>query len=197
MNPKKQKFVNYFGYGSNRDLAMMAAMVGRKKISGVPAKMLGHILCIQSSKDISGKVLKTAPFPSSPRAIVTKCFDKNFELYITKPKAHAVTYGTLWKLTPQEVELVRDWELLDFGMQEDMKVMVVDNKGKMMHAYTHGSLSSRLPINRIVEGDDYEDYLVPKKKILNVAVKSRQEYFDRLKKDKQKSSKDKKKYKKG
>ncbi len=184
MKQKKHKFINYFGYGSNRDLAMMAAMVGRKNISGVPARLLGYALCIQKIKDISGKVLKTAPSPRSPREILTNCFDNKFELYIIKPKAHAITYGTLWKLTPREVDLVKDWEMLAFGMQEDINAVVVDHKGKTIPAYTHGSLSPRLPINRIVEGDDYEIYLVPKKKILNVAVVSRKEYLEGLRKKK-------------
>jgi hypothetical protein len=162
----------------------MAAMVGRKRISGLPAKLLGYALCIQKINDISAKVLKTAPSPRSPREILTTCFDKKFELYIIKPKAHAVTYGTLWKLTPKEIDLVKDWEMLAFGMQEDINGVVIDHKGKKILAYTHGSLSTRLSINRIVEGDDYEIYLVPKKKILGVAVVSRKEYLEGLRKKK-------------
>jgi len=172
--------LNYFGYGTNRDLEMMAAMIGREKIEGQPGKLLGFELCIQKINDIPGEVLKTSPVESSPREIIVSCFDENFELYIIRPKINGVTYGTIWQLTEEENDLVREWEMLDFGMQEDIKAMAMDSQGKVINVTTHGSLSQSLPINRVVEGDDYEDYLVSKEKILEVARKTRQEYFERI-----------------
>lgn len=156
-----KKMLNYFGYGTNRNLDMMAAMIGRKKIKGIPGKLLGHVLCIQRVEDISAKVVKTAPAPISPRDIIKREYGDSFELYITRPKKNGFAYGRIWKITPDEYELVRNWELLDFGMQHDIKGVAIDSKGRKMNVITHGALSPKAPINRIVEGDDYDDYIVP------------------------------------
>jgi len=175
-----KQLLNYFGYGTNRTLDMMAAIIGRKEIEGIYGKLLGFELCIQKIDDIPDKILQTAPFPSSPRKIISECFNNDFELYIIRPREKAITYGIIWKITQQEYELVRDWELLEFGMQEDVKAVAIDAKGKIINVITHGSLSSKMPMDRVVEGNDYEDYLVPKKDILEVAEKSRKEYLERI-----------------
>lgn len=172
--------LNYFGYGTNRDLAMMAAMIGREKIEGQPGKLLGFELCIQKINDIPGEVLKTSPVQTSPREIIVACFDENFELYIIRPKINGLTYGTIWQLTEAEYDLVREWEMLEFGMQEDIKAIAMDSEGRVINVITHGSLSPSLPINRVIEGNDYEDYLVSKEKILAVAETTRKEYFERI-----------------
>jgi len=171
----------YFGYGTNRDLDMMAAMIGRKNIIGEPGRLIGYELCIQKVEHIPGEIIASAPAPLSPREIVTKAFDENFELYIIKPNANAETYGTIWQMTPEEYELVREWELLEFGMQEDIKAMAMDSKGNIINVVTHGSLSTATPIDRCIVGETYEDYIVPKKDILQVAERVRLEYIKRMK----------------
>ncbi|MFA7209239.1 MAG: hypothetical protein WC120_03050 [Parcubacteria group bacterium] len=172
----KKQLLDYFGYGTNRDLEMMSAMVGREKIEGVKGKLLGFELCVQKIDDIPGEIIGTAPSRLSPREIVSKAFDDNFELYIIRPKVNAVTYGTIWKLTEEEYGLVRDWELLEYGMQEDIKAIAMDSEGKIVNIITHGSLSPDMPADRVIENGDYEDYLVPKDAILKVAARDYEEY---------------------
>lgn len=92
----EKQFINYFGYGSNRDLAMLAAIIGRDEIEGIKGKMLGHELCVQKLNNIPDLVLPTAPVPQSPRFILQREFGDNFELYVTRPKLDGVTYGTIW-----------------------------------------------------------------------------------------------------
>ncbi|MDZ4385529.1 MAG: hypothetical protein U0944_03890 [Candidatus Moranbacteria bacterium] len=166
----EKRILNYFGYGTNRDLEMMAAMIGRRDIEGKKGRLLSFELCIQKASDIADKILETAPTKTSPREIVTSTFDENFELYIIRPKENAITYGTIWKLTKEEYGLVRDWELLDFGMQEDIKAVAMDEDGKVINVITHGSMSPNMPASRVIEGPDYEDYIVPKEAILKVAA---------------------------
>jgi len=173
--------LHYFGYGTNRDLDMMAAMIGRKEIIGEPGRLIGYELCIQKTEHIPGKPLASAPAPVSPQEIVTKAFDENFELYIIRPNANVETYGTIWQLTPEEYEFVREWELLEFGMQEDIKAMAIDLKGNIVNVVTHGSLSTSTPVDRCIMGDTYEDYIVPKNEILEVAERVRLEYIERMK----------------
>lgn len=165
----KEKFINYFGYGTNRDLDMMVSMIGRDNIEGSPGMLKGHELCIQKVNDIYGEIKEGAPSEISPRKIIEKAFGPTFELFVTRPNADGETYGTIWKITPEEYEYVRNWELLDFGMQEDIKAIATNEKEQIINVQTHGLLDPKGPINRVIKGGDYEDYLVPKKDILKIA----------------------------
>ena len=161
---------------------MMAAIIGREKIDGAPARLLGFELVVQKTNDISNEIIKTAPIPASPRQIVEKAFDKNFELYIIRPRINGVTFGTIWQIKEKEYQLVREWELLDFGMQQNIHAIAVGSKNTLINVVTHGTLNRRAFINRTIEGNDYDNYLVMKDKILKVATRVREEYLARLSK---------------
>jgi hypothetical protein len=182
MNNLKSEVVKYFGYGTNRDHDMMAAMIGRDNLVGESGKLLGYDLCIQKMEHIPDVVLTNAPVAISPKTIVSQ-FGPEFELYIVRPNSNGITYGTIWDISPEEYDLVREWELLDFGMQQDLPpAEAVNEKGEKITVTTHGSLDPALPIDRIVTGDNYEDYLIPKADILRVAVEARRQYFERIQK---------------
>ncbi len=172
------EYIPYFGYGTNRDHDMMAAMIGRDSLEGAKGIVRDYELVIQGLEHIPDKILPTAPAPKSPREIMGSSLSADARLYIIRPKKGAVTYGTIWQITPKEYEIVRDWELLDFGMQEDMKVEAETETGEKMIAQTHGSTDPNLPIIETVEGPDYEDYLVPKDMILSVARQVNKEFLD-------------------
>lgn len=175
----ESEMIQYFGYGTNRNYDMMVHMVGRESIEGIPAKMPGYELCIQKLNDISNEVMKDAPAPQSPREIVRGAFNEDFELYIIRPNADTETYGTIWYLTPNELKLVHEWELLEFGMQEVIKGMAIGENGQMFSVDTHGTLNPNAPIDRVIEGKDYDDYIISKDEILKVADRVRKEYLER------------------
>lgn len=181
--------VAYFGYGTNRDHDMMAAMIGRDHIWGVKATLPGYELAIQSLERIPDKILPTAPVPRSPREIMKTALGEKAELYIIRPNPKGVTHGTVWQLTSEEYEMVRDWELLDFGMQEDLAGEARTESGDNIHVQTHGSKDPGLPVDRVVEGKDYEDYIVPRQAILETARRVHREFMERVSQvDSQKTS---------
>ena len=146
------KTIPYFGYGTNRDHDMMAAMIGRNNLSGVEGIVFDYELGVQNLEHIPNKILPTAPASRSPREIMKTALGDDAKLYIIRPKTGATTYGTIWQITPEEYEMVRDWELLDFGMQEDIKVMAQTKTGKKITAQTHGSNNSKLPMSMVITG---------------------------------------------
>lgn len=174
------KTISYFGYGTNRDHDMMAAMIGRNNLSGTRGVISDYELVIQNLEHISNKILPTAPVPRSPREIMKTALSDDAKLYIIRPKTGATTYGTIWQITPREYEMVRDWELLDFGMQEDMKVSAQTENGKKITVQTHGSNDPNLLIAIAIKGGDYENYLVPKEKILETARRVNNEFRERM-----------------
>lgn len=171
----------YFGYGTNRDHDMMAAMIGREAIEGVKAYVPDYELVIQNLEHISDTVLPTAPFPASPRKILGDALGEEAKLYIIRPSIGEKTYGTVWYMSPEEYEMVRDWELLDFGMQEDMTTeAVILETGEKISVQTHGSTNPQLPMDHMVSGEAYEDYIVSKDRILETARRVNKEFRERL-----------------
>lgn len=174
------KNIPYFGYGTNRDHDMMAAMIGRNNLSGVKGIIFDYELVIQNLEHIPDKILPTAPVARSPREIMKTALGDNAKLYIIRPKPGAITYGTIWQITPEEYEMVWDWELLDFGMQEDMQVLGQTETGKKITVQTHGSNDPNLPMGIAITGEDYQDYVVPKEEILETARRVNKEFRERM-----------------
>lgn len=168
MNNKQ--IIKYFGYGSNKDLDMMIHMVGRKDLKGEAGKLFGYELCIQKIENIRNIVPKPDILPLSPRDIIRKGFGDSFELYMSRPKADGVIYGTIWDLTPEEINRVKNWELVDFGMQEEVNAMAMDSKGNMIQVETQAVIDPPAEIDRVVTDlENYPSYIAPRDKMLEIA----------------------------
>ncbi len=181
-----QKHVTYFGYGSNKDLEMMQAMIGRKEIKGEKGRLDGYELCAQNIDHIRDIVLPTAPVPKSPRQIIKESFEgQNFDLFVCRrnPKAHIM--GTIWYITPEELEFVNNWELVDFGMYELAQVKIKNEAGKMVDCVTQVLEKEPIEIDQVLDGDNYDPYIFDKDMMLNRAVLVRNEYIELMKKLKQ------------
>lgn len=173
--------VKYFAYGSNRNLEMIAAIIGRHKIVGEKAVLPGFELCIQKIDQIASAVLPDAPAPISPQKTIRDIFGDDFELYIMRINPKGKVHGTIWDISPEEREMVRDWEMLDYGMQNDVKSQAINTDGKKIDVVAEGLTNREIEVDRVVEGDQYDDFIVSKQKIIDVANKSRQEYLSSLK----------------
>lgn len=171
--------VSYFAYGANRDPRMMAAITGNQSLIGIPAVLEGYQLCIQRLDQIPDIVFPTSPAPISPRDLLKQSWPETFESYIIKPKKGSKVHGNLYKLTPQERELVRDWELIDFGWYKDEKGIAVTSDGKKVDVVTEG-LRQDQEVDREVLGEDYNPWLNSPEDFERVAEKSRREFFERM-----------------
>jgi len=172
-----QKIAKYFGFGTNKDFDMMAHMVGNFDLKGEPGKLLGYELCIQNLNQIRDIIPPDSPVKSSPQAMIRKSFGDSFDLYVSRPKEGAVIYGTIWDLTPRELELVREWELVDYGMQEDAKAMAVNSKGEIIQVITQSLLKEPRDVDRIISEENYDAYVAPKEEMLKMADKVRADYL--------------------
>lgn len=175
------KTIKYFGYGSNADKDMMVHMVGREDLRGEPGKLIGYQLCIQSLDQIRDIILPTSPLKESPRQIVRGGFGDKFDLFIAVPKPDAITYGTIWDLTPDEIDLVKNWELVDFGMQEEVQAMAMNSKGELIQVETQAVIDPPAEYYTIIEDNDYPRYIVDREKMLKRADETREDYLKMLK----------------
>ena len=151
MQNQQTQEILYFGYGTNRDRDMMVAMIGRDDLLGEPGKLLGYELCVQGLKDIPGTVVENAPALFSPREIVERALGSLFELYIIRPSPSNATCGTIWHLTIEDLNLVYEWELLEFGMQEKIMATAINSRGEEVHVETHGVLNPDAPVGRVIK----------------------------------------------
>ncbi|OGE31668.1 hypothetical protein A2631_00785 [Candidatus Daviesbacteria bacterium RIFCSPHIGHO2_01_FULL_44_29] len=176
MDDSTKTIVKYFGYGSNADRDMMVHMVGREDLKGEPGKLIGYQLCIQTLDQIRDIVPEASPVKTSPREMIRQTYGDSFELFIAIPKPDAVAYGTIWDLTPEEVNLVKEWELVDYGMQEEVNAMAMDSAGNLIQVETQAVLDPPGEFDRVVEGNDYPRYIADRDAMLREADKARLSY---------------------
>jgi hypothetical protein len=174
--------VLYFGFGTNKDLAMMEHMIGRNKIEGTSGVLIGYEVCIQRTDQFRTEIPPTTPYPVSPRDLILKSWGPKFEMYVSRPNPIGLAYGTIWTITPEELELVREWELVDYGAQEDAWGIAIDEDENKHEVVTQSFMRPPIDIDRVVEGKNYPAYIWPKEVMLKRADELREQYL-RLKAD--------------
>jgi hypothetical protein len=160
---------------------MMAAIFGRKNISHEEATLQGYELCIQTVKDVSDKVLPTCPFNVSPRDILIKNRGLDFELYTIRPSRKKNLQGTVWYVSEQEYEYLRNYELIDFGLSEDIAAKAITDDGDLINVRTYGLVKNVNNITRVVKSD-YRRPEIPKREKIKKAIQFRKNYLKRMKK---------------
>ncbi len=173
------KKILYFAYGANRDIRMMKAITGSQELVGQPGVLKGYALCVQKLNQVPDVVSETAPVPVSPRALLKESWPDTFESYIIKPDPGGEVAGTIWELTPLQRELVRDWEMVDFGWYGDINAEAVTQDGLVVNVQTEG-LRDGQEVDREVDGHNYETWLNNPADFERVAEKARREYLERL-----------------
>jgi len=183
MKDEQNCTIKYFGCGTNRDPEMMEHMIGRKNIKGESGKLFGFDLCIQKATQFRDEIPENSPADISPRDIILQVWGPDFEMYVSRPNPDAIISGTIWHITPDELELIREWELVDYGAQEEAKGIAINSKGETVEVITQSFLKSQPEIDRVVDSDNYEPYIASKKDMLRKADEVRFEYLDLKKKN--------------
>ncbi len=182
MQLQDKDMLYYFGFGTNKDLAMMQHMIGRDDIEGRPGKLLGYEVCIQKTSQFRTEIPPKTPLKKSPRDLIIASWGPDFEMYVSRPNPNAVAHGTIWKITLEELELVREWEIVDYGAQEDGCGTAVNEKGESFKVITQSFMKEPYEIDRVVVGSDYEPYIWSKEAMLKKADEVRLQYLDFKKK---------------
>ena len=174
--------INYFGFGTNQDLEMMEHMIGRKNIKGDHGKLIGYEITIQKASQFRTEIPPTSPLQGmSAKDLMVKSWGDDFEMFTSRPNPEAVAYGTIWYITPEELELVREWELVDYGCQEDAYGTAITDDGRLIEVITQSFLKPA-DIDRVITGDDYEPYIWNKEAMLKKADEVRIAYLELMQK---------------
>jgi hypothetical protein len=175
--------VLYAGYGANRDPAMIEAIIGEAPNLLTNSRLIlqNVELCVQRVDQTPDVVVPGAPAPLSIREILEDPGNwgpnSGFETYTIRRKQGGLVLASLFKLTQEQRALVAEWEMIPYGWYEEMSV-IGNVWGVTLGADTEG-LRQGQEIDRVVDGINYETYLIDPAKMHEVAVKTRKEYYER------------------
>ncbi|OGK43666.1 hypothetical protein A2957_02860 [Candidatus Roizmanbacteria bacterium RIFCSPLOWO2_01_FULL_38_11] len=175
-------YVKYFGFGTNKDLDMMVHMVGRSDLVGEPGRLIGFDVCIQKSREMREEIPETSPLKIPPKDLIIQNWGPDFDMFVSRPNPNGIAYGTIWDLTQDEIDLVKEWEAVDYGVQDEVWAIAIDSKGHFVQVETQTLLKPTDKIDRIITGEDYDPYIAPKKSMLDLADDIRIRYLERKKK---------------
>jgi hypothetical protein len=173
----------YAGYGANRDLEMITAIVGdAPKVVGSVA-IQGVELCVQTQDQITRDISDTAPAPLSPKQVIDRAWGEKsgFETYAIRPQQSSSVNATLFELTQMQRDLIAEWELVEFGWYNQMSVSVVLEDGSQVQAVTEGFAEGQ-DVDRVIDGNNYETFLADPVAMFSTAEKARLDYLEQLEK---------------
>lgn len=172
MKKLNNKNIIFFSYVKGDDKELMAAIFGRQNIHHENAILQGYELCIQTAKDITGEILPTCTFSKSPRQILTEKRGPNFELYTIRPNPNKNIRGVIWYVNNEEYEHLREYELIDCGMSEDIVAKAITDKGETIKVRTYGLDKNIDSITKVVD-EDYVRPEISKKEKIKTATQMR------------------------
>lgn len=181
MKKNNENIIKYFSCVTNSNIDMLAAIFGRRNLLHEKATLQGYELCIQTINEIRDVVPKNSPLKISPREIIKRGFGPSFNLYVLRANPESNLRGTIWYVSPQEYEFLRDWELIDMGMQDDIiDAIAITDKGESIYVRTHGLVKNPKKVAKVVD-INYGTFIAPKKSMLKNARRARREFIERMK----------------
>ena len=166
----QDKFL-FFGYGPTRDSRVMQALTGNKDLVGHEAVLKGYKLNLQTLNQV----------PKSPREILKESFPDGFEFFVVSPDENKEVAGTVWELTAQERDLIRDFELIDLGWYKDSRGKAQTSDGKELDVEV-AALREEQKVSREVDGIHHEVWFNCKPEdFMRVAEKAQREFLEKNK----------------
>lgn len=102
----------YFGFGTNKDMAMMQHMIGREDIAGVPGRLLGYEVCIQKARQMRTLVPPTSPVSKTPRQLIIDNWYDDFPMFVSRPNPSVLHMERFGRLPQKKCSLCATGKLL-------------------------------------------------------------------------------------
>lgn len=160
-----RNLIKFFSYVVKEKMEGLKALFGRKKLLYEDAVLQGYELCIQTPKDLSDVVPKNSPLNMSPREIIRKNFGENYELYTVRANPKKTVPGKIWYISPEEFEYLREWEMIDYGMSEDIVAKAMTEDRDLVTVRTYGLVKNPEKITKIIDPSYIREEMPAKKKL--------------------------------
>ena len=179
-----KNLVKFFSYVVRENVEGLHALFGRRNLLYEDAVLQGHELCIQTPKDLSNAVPKNSPLSKSPREIITEKFGESYELYAIRANPNKTISGKIWYISPEEFEYLREWEMIDAGMSDDIVAKAMTEDGDLITVRTYGLVKEPNKITKVVDSN-YIREEIPTKEKLARKKQVRLDYIARKKAEKE------------
>ena len=83
----------------------------------------------------------------------------------------------IWYLTPEEFDLAHKGELIEEGMQEDLKGLAVTEEGEFKSVIVNGLQRPPFEVDHVVYKDVYVPYVAPVDQMHKFADESRDKFL--------------------
>lgn len=140
----------FFGYGANKSRSKIQQIIKRDPGTGIGAVLEGYTLNTQSLNNI----------PENPRKIIFQLYGSEFKSYSIK-KGDGIVLGVIWETTPEELELIKDWESVG-TWRELIEVDVKSSANQIIKVVTEKSHDT-YPTDFIVDGLLYDVFAFTQK----------------------------------
>lgn len=174
----KEGMILFFGCGTHREMEMMAYIIGtdfEERFVG-SATLKDFVLCIQDISHIpDDNILDSETEHLSVRRIIRNNWGEDFLNYVAKPKSGGSIHGSIWKLTEEEYQVLRYWELVDYGWYDEADVEVSLHSGGIAKCRTV-CLRDGHGVAKEVTTLEYNPWLQEKHYYKKIAKQSRKLY---------------------
>lgn len=173
--------IRYGAYGANRNEDLMNALTGSMNLSWYGARFIGYELCLQALGDISDEPVPGLPEELTPRKIIERTWGPGFRAYGMRRAAGKVVVGAVYYLTPLERDVVKEWEMQELGwhVEEPVEATPTSSKAPVFTQLVSDLLPADQPIQRVVNGRNYPDFLNDEDETLERAAQTRLDFLAR------------------
>ena len=175
----KSNVIKFFSYVVNENIEMLQALFGRKNLLYEEAVLQGYELCIQKVGNLSNKIERLSPIKKSPREIMVDFFGSDYELYVIRANEKKTVPGKIWYVSKEEYEYLREWEMIEYGMSEDIIGKAITTKGDILYVSTYGLVKNANNISKIIKADYRRKEATSQKKLARIR-RVRKEYIQRM-----------------
>jgi hypothetical protein len=159
------KVIKFFSYVVKEDITGIQALLGRKKLLYEDAVLQDFELCVQKVKQVSDILPKNSPINISPRKLLLKTYKPDYELYCIRSCAKATVLGKIWYISQEEYAYWREYELIEYGLSEDIVAKVITENGDIVTVMTYGLIKNAKNISKIIDADYIRENISTKKKL--------------------------------
>ena len=160
-----KNLVKFFSYVAKENVEGLRALFGRRNLLYENAVLQGYELCIQTPKDLSGIVPANSPLKMSPQEIIRKNFGEAYELYTIRTNPDKTVPGKIWYINQEEFEYLREWEMIDYNMSEDIIAKAKTEDGDLITVRTYGLVKNPEKITKIIESSYIREEMLTKEKL--------------------------------
>ena len=168
----------FFGCGTHREAAMMSYLLGRaeSEFKGVPATIRGYSLCIQRLDQTPDTIFVNEHGSFSVQSLLRRNWDDSFRNYIIKADPEGSVAGIIWELDYLDFEIIKYWEIVDYGWYEECDVVAHTDDGQQISVRSV-RLRKGHQIDSIVDSISYDPWLQSQEQYKIAATKSRQDFL--------------------